>query len=437
DRPRRGPRGGRAGRRRRHGVDARGHRARAHDDPRARPVLRGPRARQEHPEHLHDVRRRARGGHRHVGARGLLDRLRRGQRDHRRARSRVPARRRLRAPRGDDDPAPAVHGVPGDVLHRHRRARVGRGGGADALRSLSHLCGAVVGARLRGAGALGLRRRLAPVARDARLRRRSGGRDGLRVLRAGGGAGRRRPQGLRAPGPPPPQRRLRPARGRPAVVRLVRVQRRQRLLDRQCRGARLHQHAPVPGRDSVCLVRARPDPRPAGHGDRRGDGDHRRLRGDNPGGRLRQPGLGAPARCDRRDSELRDHRVASAHASGRDARRARGARRRGHDRHPLRGLLRTGAVERRRRRSALRQRGSARLAGARRGGDAALRVRGHVSAPAGDWPAHAASGDRARGGARDGRRAARRGGLCHGRRCDPDHARGRGQGPGAGGRSGL
>ena len=64
--------------------------------------------------------------------------------------------------------------------------------------------------------------------RDAGLRRRHPGRDGLGLLRAGGGADRRRAQGLRAPGAAAAQRDLRAARRRPAVVRLVRLQRRRR-----------------------------------------------------------------------------------------------------------------------------------------------------------------------------------------------------------------
>ena len=92
-------------------------------------------------------------------------------------------RRRLRAPRRDDDPAARLHGLSGDLLHHHGRAGVGRGGRADAVRRVPRLRGAVVGARLRGARALGLRRRLAGRERDARLRRRGPGRDGRRASR--------------------------------------------------------------------------------------------------------------------------------------------------------------------------------------------------------------------------------------------------------------
>ena len=138
------------------------------------------------------------------------------------------------APReGTDDPRARLHGLPGDLLHHHRRPRLRRGGRADAVRLLPRLRGALVGAGLRGPRPLGLRRRLAAGGRHPRLRRRRAGRDGLRLLGPGGGARRRRPQGLRAPGPAPPQRDLRPARRRPALVRLVRLQRRQRLLHRQ------------------------------------------------------------------------------------------------------------------------------------------------------------------------------------------------------------
>ena len=105
------------------------------------------------------------------------------------------------APReGTSDPAPAVLRLPGHVLHRDHRAGGGRGGRADALRAVPGLRRAVVGARLRRARALGVRRRLAAGPGDARLRGRHPGRDGLRLLGAGRGAGGRRAARLRAPG---------------------------------------------------------------------------------------------------------------------------------------------------------------------------------------------------------------------------------------------
>ncbi len=84
-----------------------------------------------------------------------------------------------------------------------------------------------------------------PVQRGhAGLRRRHPGGDGLGLLGAGGGARGGRAQGLRAPGAPAAQRRLRAAGRGAAVVRLVRLQRRQRVRDGGEQRARLHQHAP-------------------------------------------------------------------------------------------------------------------------------------------------------------------------------------------------
>ena len=148
------------------------------------------------------------------------------------------------------------------------------------------------------------------------------------LLGARGGARRRRAQGLRAPGAPAAQRGLRPARRRPAVVRLVRLQRRQRPDGERRQRARVRQHADHAGVRAGDVVRARPAARAQGHRDRRGDGDHRRLRRHHAGGRLHQPRLGDGARRRRGAPELRDHHVASAHARGRDARRARRARHR-------------------------------------------------------------------------------------------------------------
>ena len=227
----------------RHRMDAHRDGARpAHDD-RPGPVLRGPRAGEEHPEHVHDVHRGARGRDDHVGARRLLAGLRRRRQDPRRPRPRVHERRRLRAARRHDDPPARLLRLPGDVLHHHDRARRGRGRGAHALRPVSHLLGAVVDPRLRGPRALGLRRRLAGGAGHPGLRRRRARRDGLGLLRARGGPRRRGAQGLRAPGAAAAQRRVRAARRRPAVVRLVRLQRRQRLQHRPEQRAGVREHA--------------------------------------------------------------------------------------------------------------------------------------------------------------------------------------------------
>ena len=110
---------------------------------------------------------------------------------------------------------------------------------------------------------------------------------------------------------------------------------------------------------------ARRDPGAQGDGDRRRHGDHRRLRPDHAGGRLRQPRLGpGPGRAGC-PAQLRDHRLASSHPRGRDARRARRARHRGVHRHPLHRLRRPGLLERRLRRPPLRQRRPARRPGPR------------------------------------------------------------------------
>ena len=150
------------GQRRRHRLDARGDRARAADDARARALLRGARAREEHAQHVHDVRRRARGRDDHVGARRLLARVRRRQRHHRRARTTRSCTTSAFAPRaGTTIPQLLFMAfqatfcivttalVSGAVVERMRFGAVPR------------LRRAVVGARLRGARALGLRRRLA------------------------------------------------------------------------------------------------------------------------------------------------------------------------------------------------------------------------------------------------------------------------------------
>ncbi len=272
----------------------------------------------------------------------------------------------LRAARGADDPAPAVLRLPGDVLHHHRGAGLRRRRRAHALRPVPDLHRDLERHDLPGARALGVRRRLAADERDARLRRRRPGRDGLRLLGARGRAGRRRPARLRPPGAAPAQRRLRAARSGAALVRLVRVQRRQRSRRDRDQHAGVRQHAALPGLHPVRLVHPRPDPRPPRDRDRRRHRDRRRLRRDHAGGRLHQPRLGDGARCARGATELRDDRLPHAHARRRDPRRARRARHRGHDRDPLHRVLRPGGLERDLGRADLRERGPARRPG--RGG---------------------------------------------------------------------
>ena len=367
--------------------------------PGARALLRGPRAREEHPQHVHDVRRRARGRHGHVGGSSA---------------TRSPSTATATSSAASD------YAFLNDVTFEPRdgttiphllfmafqatfciiTVALVSGAVVERMRFGPFLLFAALWSVLVYAvhGALGLRRRLADRGRDARLRGRRPGRDGVRLLRARRRAGRRGAQGLRAPGAAAPQRGLRPARRRPALVRLVRLQRRQRLLDRRARRARLHQHAADAGLHADRLVRARPGARPAGHRDRRGDRDHRRLRRDHARGRLHQPRLGDGARRAGGAPELRSDRLAAAHARGRDARRARRARDRRTDRHPLHRLLCAGVVERRLGRPPLRQRGAARRPGAGGARGAGLRLRGHVRPPEGDRRVLPLRGERARGG---------------------------------------
>ncbi len=217
----------------------------AADDAGARPLLRRAGALEEHAEHVHDVHRRARRRHRRLG---------------RWSATRSPSARAtaiiggldyaflndvdVRAARRDDDPPPPLHGLPGHAsASSPSRSSPARSSSGCASAPSSLFAVALVDPRLRRPRPLGLRRRLADGEGHARLRRRRAGRDGLGLLGARGGARRRRAQGLRPPGAPAAQRRLRAARRRPALVRLVRLQRRQRVLDRRACGARLHQHA--------------------------------------------------------------------------------------------------------------------------------------------------------------------------------------------------
>ena len=176
------------------------------------------------------------------------------------------------------------------LLHHHRGAGVRRGRGADAVRRVPGVRGAVVGARLRRARALGLRRRLADRGRDARLRRRRAGGDGsgFSALAAALVVGARKDYGRQALLPHNAVYVLLGAgllwfgwfgfnggsgfsTGNTGVLAFVNT-----LL--------------TPGVHAGHVVRPRPHARPPGHRDRRGDGDHRGLRAASP----RPAGSSAP-----------------------------------------------------------------------------------------------------------------------------------------------
>ena len=246
----------------------------------------------------------------------------------------------VRAARWDDDPAPAVLRLPGDVLHHHRRAGLGRRGRAHALRRVpdlrrlwSVLVYAVLahwafgGGWLQEGGTLDFAGGV-PVEMGS----------GFSAIAAAIVVGARKDYGRQA---------LLPHN---AVYVLLGAG----LLwfgwfgfnggsgfsAGNAERAGVHQHAADAGVHALRLVPARPRPRPAGHGDRRGDGDHRRLRRHHPGGRVHQPDGRDAARRARRAAELRRRHVAPAHAPGRDARRPRRARHRRPHGHPVHRLLR-------------------------------------------------------------------------------------------------
>ena len=249
----------------------------------------------------------------------------------RRPRVRVPARRRLRAARRDDDPAPALHGLPGDLLHHHHRAGVRRRRRADALRRVPRLRRAVVGARLRRARALGLRRRLAAGARArstspaacrsrwAPASRRSRPRSSWARARTTGARRSCRTTPSTCCSAPACCGSAGSASTAAAASRPGNAER-----------ARVHEHAARARVHARRLVRARPGPR---RGRSRRSARRRRsssaASGITPAARLHQPEAGRWRSARRRAAELRGDRLAAADARGRDARRARRPRHRG------------------------------------------------------------------------------------------------------------
>ena len=196
----------------------------------------GPRALQEHAQHVHDVRRRAGGGDDHVGADRLLARVRGRQRLHRRLRARVPERRRLRAARRGRR-SRTCSSSPSRRRSASSPPRWSRAPWSSGCASAPFLvftrCGRCSSTRVLahwawGGGWLQAQGTLdfaggVPVEMGS----------GFSALAAALVVGARKDYGRQAL--LPAQRRLRAARRRAAVVRLVRLQRRQRLLGRQRR----------------------------------------------------------------------------------------------------------------------------------------------------------------------------------------------------------
>ncbi len=153
---------------------------------------------EEHAQHLHDVRRRPGGRHARVGGPSLLAGLLGRQRVHRRVRPPVPQGRRLRAPRGLTIPHLlffAYHATFCILTSALVSAR-SSSGCASRPTSCSSSCGrrsCTPCSRTGSGAAAGCRRAYAG------LRRRRARRDGVRVLRARRGDGRRPAQGLRPP----------------------------------------------------------------------------------------------------------------------------------------------------------------------------------------------------------------------------------------------
>ena len=211
--------------------------------PGARVLLRRAGALEERAEHHDDELRRARRRRRRVGARRLLAGLRRRQRRHRRPRLTLFLRGVGLEAQGHD-PAPPLHGLPGDVRDHHRRAR-------SRARSSS----ACASARTWSSSSLWTPVVYAPVAHwvwGGRLARAAWARStspaapsctstpASPALVAALVLGPRRDYGRQAilPHNVP----FVAARRRPALVRLVRLQRRQRARRQRRGGARLRQH---------------------------------------------------------------------------------------------------------------------------------------------------------------------------------------------------
>ena len=203
--------------------------------------------------HLARIRRRALGGHRLLAGVRPRERL---DRRHVAGRS-CTASASIRA--GHDSP-PALHVLPGHV--RIITAALISGAIVERMRfsGVRHVHHALGARRLQPDLPLGLGRRLARQDGRARLRRRH-----RRARERGRRGARRRDRRRQAAdypsvGTAAAQRAVHAARRRTAVVRLVRLQRRQRACGQWHRRARVHDHDARARRDARRLDAARSDP---------------------------------------------------------------------------------------------------------------------------------------------------------------------------------
>ena len=200
---------------------------------------------------------------------------------------------------GAQHPGAGALRVPGDVRHHHPGAHHRGVRRPGQVQELPVVPGALEHPRVHPVRALDLGRRLAGAAGRARLRRRPRGARERRLRRAGLGVRGRQAPVRQGRARRAAQHRLRRARHRPAVVRLVRVQRRlgaggqrhRRAGVRQHRHRRLDRHVHVAGDHLVEGRQAEPGRR--AHRRRGRPRLHhagRRLRPDVGGVRLRAAG---------------------------------------------------------------------------------------------------------------------------------------------------